>query len=190
MAELDPPATGCGEKLRRSVAVRGPARRLRIAIACALAAVPCAATSFSRPQPLFVWNASPSVASGLYVLFSPSGLQRGDMVVARVPGGVAALAAARRYLPVGVPLVKRVAAARGDRLCSEGRFVSINGRSAAVRSAFDARGRPLPFWQGCMRLAARQYFLLGVHPSSFDGRYFGPSSANDLIGKAVLLWRA
>ena len=40
-----------------------------------------------------------------------------------------------------------------------------------------------------MVLRGRQLFLLMDSPSSFDGRYFGSTDGEDVIGKATLLWR-
>jgi type IV secretory pathway protease TraF len=47
----------------------------------------------------------------------------------------------------------------------------------------------MPRWQGCIRLRSGQYFLLMTDsPASFDGRYFGISTASDIIGPAWLIW--
>ncbi|HEX9931474.1 MAG TPA: S26 family signal peptidase [Allosphingosinicella sp.] len=47
----------------------------------------------------------------------------------------------------------------------------------------------MPWWTGCQRLLAGEYLLLmGGNPASFDGRYFGPVSSRQIVGKAVLLW--
>src|SRR3546814_10276108 len=86
------------------------------------------------------------------------------------------LAASRRYLPLNVPLVKRVAAYAGDEICALESQVFINGRWAAERREADATGRPMPSWTGCLVLRGRQLLLLMDNPSSFDGRYFGPRS--------------
>lgn len=116
-------------------------------------------------------------------------LEHGDMVIARVPQRYRHLAASRRYLPSNVPLVKRVAAYAGDEICALGSQVFINGRWAAERREADAAGRPMPSWNSCLVLRGRQLFLLTDNPSSFDGRYFGPTEGADVVGKAKLLWR-
>ena len=53
----------------------------------------------------------------------------------------------------------------------------------------DRRGRPLPVWQGCRRIAYGDIFLMNpdVH-DSLDGRYFGPIPTRDVIGKATPLY--
>ena len=191
MAELARlPATACGEALRRIIAARRERRRrLRIAAAAALAAVPCAATIVSRPPPLLLWNASASTPRGLYRVYPGAEVHRGDSVVAALREPYRTLAARRGYLPLGVPLVKRVAAAPGEQICARGAVISIDGKSAAVRKTLDARGRKLPGWSGCAFLRRGEYLLLGESTWSFDGRYFGVTRSSEIIGRAVLLWR-
>jgi len=191
MAEFAPlPATACGEALRAIIAARRErVRRARIAVTAALAAVPCVATVLVNPQPLLVWNASASTPRGLYRVYPGASFQRGDSVVAWLAEPYRSIAARRGYLPRGVPLVKRIAAVPGDRVCAKGAMISINGKMAAVRKSLDALGRALPAWCGCRDLAAAEYLLLGESPWSFDGRYFGTTDKRDIIGPAVLLWR-
>jgi type IV secretory pathway protease TraF len=88
-----------------------------------------------------------------------------------------------------VPLIKRVVAAAGDEVCASGRSIVVNNVIVAQRQIFDDKGRRLPFWLGCTRLRGRQLFLLMDNPDSFDGRYFGLTEGDDVIGKARLLWR-
>lgn len=155
------------------------------AVGCALATAPV----LCPPQPRLVWNASASAPIGLYRVEPPGRLARGDMVIARVPVGVRALAARRHYVPADVPLVKRIAGVSGDTVCAIGGVITINGRTIARRRTHDRDGRPLPWWTGCQRLGLDMVFLLmAAVPGSFDGRYFGPTPRADLIGKARLLW--
>jgi len=140
------------------------------------------------PVPRLLWNASASAPIGLYAVTPGAWADRGDTVIARLPEPYRHLAAERRYLPLGVPLVKRVAAYGGDEICARSRNIFVNGRRAAVRLAADSAGRPLPRWSGCIRLHGRELFLLTDNPASFDGRYFGATKGSDIIGKARLLW--
>lgn len=191
MAELAGfPATACGDALRRIAAVReARRRRSRIAVVAALAAVPCTATSIARPPPLLLWNASASIPEGLYLIVPGDKVHRGDSVIASLREPFRSFAARRGYLPSGVPLVKRVAAVAGDRICARRATVSIDGRPAAVLKSSDALGRALTGFKGCSDLRAGEYLLLGDSAWSFDGRYFGATRSSDIIGKAVLIWR-
>jgi conjugative transfer signal peptidase TraF len=157
--------------------------------AAALIGIALLGTLPCRPRPLLLWNSSPSSTVGLYWVSPPQNPKVGDTVVAWPPRGAARLAAARRYLPAGVPLVKRVVAAAGDRVCARGRTMLVNGRVAAKRRPRDPSGRRLPWWSGCRRLARGDVMLLGNGgPRAFDGRYFGVTRARQVIGAARLLW--
>jgi conjugative transfer signal peptidase TraF len=142
---------------------------------------------YSSPL-LFVWNVSASAPLGLYRVGDAHNLRTGDTVIAWAPAEARSLAAKRGYLPLEVPLVKRIAAASGDSICASGARVTINGRIAASRLATDSRARLLPRWEGCVILGTRDYFLLMPSRWSFDGRYFGVTRERDMIGKAKLLW--
>src|SRR5690606_17529782 len=78
----------------------------------ALAGLGLAALGFAvlaEPAPRLIWNPSASVPIGLYWV-DHAVPTRGDLVLADLPPDARRLAADRSYLPVGVPLVKRVAA--------------------------------------------------------------------------------
>lgn len=163
---------------RRSVLVTITALALALLWASNLPAIPLK----------LVWNASASAPRGLYWVVARERQRRGDMVVAWLPAQVRRLAAERGYLPARIPLVKRVAAIAGDRVCAAGHRVLINGTSAAWRYRSDPAGRALPWWSGCRRLMGGETLLLTAPPRSFDGRYFGISRAREIVGRAVPLW--
>lgn len=156
------------------------------AMVCATFAVGLRASA--EPTMLFIWNVSPSVPTGLYRISNREALQRGDMVAAWAPPAAARLAAERRYLPMHVPLIKRVAAVHGDKVCARAAEIHVRDRLVASRLVEDGAGRRLPWWSGCRTLRTGDYFLLAPRLRSFDGRYFGVSSDHQIIGKAVLLW--
>lgn len=142
-----------------------------------------------QPAPRLVWNASASAPIGLYAVTPGAPVDVGDMVIARVPDPWRMMAAERRYIPANVPLVKRVVAAAGDEICALGQDVFINGAWVVERRLADAKGRPMPWWNGCVRLRGHQLFLLmSDSPGSFDGRYFGVTEGGLVVGKARLLW--
>ena len=183
----DLPLFAWGEALRSA-----KRRRRRLQRRAALVALGCAcvaATIVVPPLPRLVWNASASAPVGLYRVAPGRIVVRGDMVIARTPLSVRALAARRHYIPANVPLVKRVAGVTGDRVCAVGLTITVNGRVLATRRARDRLGRPLPWWSGCRTLREGALLLLMADtPDSFDGRYFGPTETADVIGKATALW--
>ena len=183
------PLSRWGEEIRRTrVAQREQRSRSATAAIAAFAVAALLAGLLWQPRPLLVWNASASAPLGLYLVTSPDHLRAGEMVIAWTPEPARSLAAERRYLPSNVPLVKRVVAVAGDRVCAAGTAIRVNGRHAGSRREVDGAGRPMPAWTGCHDLAAGEYFLLMEKPDSFDGRYFGVSGREDLVGRAVLLW--
>jgi conjugative transfer signal peptidase TraF len=188
MAERrDLPLFAWGESLRIARARRVVLRRRAVLLGAGIACL--GLTIVLPPLPRLVWNASASAPIGLYAVAPGARIERGDMVVAWPPAEARQLAAQRRYLPRNVPLVKRAAGIAGDTICMADRIVTVNGRPAAMRRLADAAGRPLPAWKGCIRLEPGMLFLLMSRTSdSFDGRYFGPTLAQDVIGKATPLW--
>lgn len=183
----DLPLFAWGNALR---AARARRARLRRRAALLGAGIACLGLTIALPPlPRLVWNASASAPIGLYAVSPGAVLKHDDMVIAWPPAETRQLAASRHYLPSNVPLVKRVAGIAGDTICAVDRVVTVNRRPAAKRRAADPVGRPLPAWQGCVRLGPGMLFLLMAEtPDSFDGRYFGPTLAQDVIGKATPLW--
>ncbi|ODT94152.1 MAG: S26 family signal peptidase [Sphingobium sp. SCN 64-10] len=183
----DAPLLAWGNALRADKLRRHRLRRCMAITGAGIAAV--LASAVLPPAPRLVWNASASAPVGLYAVSPGAALAPGDMVIARVPDPFRRLAAERRYLPMNVPLVKRVTALAGDEVCALGQEIIVNGRWTAERRLADGRGRPMPMWSGCVRLRGGQLFLLMDSPASFDGRYFGVTEAGDIVGKARLIWR-
>ncbi|WP_316979513.1 S26 family signal peptidase [Shumkonia mesophila] len=144
--------------------------------------------AFADPVPRLIWNASASAPIGLYWVDHDASA-RGDLVLAELPPHARWLAAERGYLAEGMPLVKRVAALGSDTVCVVRARIFINGWPVTERLAEDHRGRPLPRWNGCRRLADDEVFLLMANvPDSFDGRYFGPVHRAAILGTLLPLW--
>jgi conjugative transfer signal peptidase TraF len=183
----DAPLLAWGDALRDTKRDRAKQRR-RIAIVAVGASIVLASAALP-PVPRLVWNVSASAPIGLYRVDPDAPIGPGDMVIARVPERYRQMAAARRYIPLDVPLVKGVAAYAGDEVCARNRQIFINGGPITARRTTDGHGRAMPMWSGCVRLRGRQLFLLMDNPASFDGRYFGVTEGEDVIGKATLLWR-
>jgi conjugative transfer signal peptidase TraF len=145
-------------------------------------------SSAIRREPRLVYNPSESAPRGWYVIHSVADLRIGDYVIVRLPQDIAMFAAKRRYLPLGVPVLKRVAAMQGHRVCIEDGLVLIDGLSIAHTRSFDGQHRPLTAWSHCRELLAGELFLLNVDSaSSFDSRYFGPVDISFVRGQATPL---
>jgi conjugative transfer signal peptidase TraF len=145
-------------------------------------------STWARPgNPRLLWNASPSVPIGLYLLVDrPAAV--GALAVVRLPEPILSLADARGYLPAGALLIKGVFGRTGDVVCRWGVSITIDGRAVARARSNDAARRPLPGWSGCRRLTRGQVLLLASEPDSFDSRYFGPIARSNVVGTALPIW--
>lgn len=146
-------------------------------------------SSTAHPMLRLLWNASASVPIGLYAIHPAGRLTTGELLVVKPPAALAQFMASRRYLALGVPLIKHVAALPGQIVCRSGRTITVDGIVEAEALDRDTRGRELPVWQGCRTVQSDEVFLMNAGiPDSFDGRYFGPASDSTITGSATPLW--
>lgn len=147
------------------------------------------ALSLVHVAPRLVWNASASAPVGLYTIGASTQLKVTDLVAVDAPEPLATFLSDRGYLPRGVPLMKRVAALPGQRVCRFGASVTVDGIVIGAALTRDRMGRPLPVWQGCRVVAPTELFLMNWQVrDSLDGRYFGPLPAASVIGRATPLY--
>ena len=136
-----------------------------------------------------VWNATASVPTGLYAIRGKASLHVGERIAIEPPPELRRLLGERGYLPTRVPLIKRIAAINGQRICRFGHGVTIDGNFAGVALARDQLDRPLPAWFGCQTLRVGELFVMNpAAPDSFDGRYFGVLRRANVIGRATPVW--
>lgn len=138
-----------------------------------------------RFQTKITYNSSPSAPVGFYWVEVTGELKRGVYVVVPTPPAFRLMAAKRHYLPINVPLIKRVVGLSGDEICRYGEIIYINEVSVATALKRDRQERFLPVWHGCRTLNEDQFFALMDASDSFDGRYFGPLNKRDVIGIAT-----
>jgi conjugative transfer signal peptidase TraF len=157
-----------------------------------LAGVVAAATLATLTVPVSryaVWNATASVPTGLYNIRGKASLHVGERVAIEPPRALRHLLAERHYLPTGVPLLKRIAAVRGQRVCRFGHGVTVDVTYVGAKRTRDRLGRSLPAWSGCRTLRSGELFVMNpAAPNSFDGRYFGVLRMTDVIGRATPVW--
>jgi conjugative transfer signal peptidase TraF len=139
--------------------------------------------------PRFIWNASGSAPIGLYRLRPASRLAVSQLVAVEPPGTLATFLADRRYLPRGIPLLKRVLALPVQTVCRDQLAITVDKIEMGAARDHDRSGRPLPIWQGCHVIADGEVFLMNWRSAdSFDGRYSGALPASAIIGTAEPLW--
>jgi conjugative transfer signal peptidase TraF len=142
-----------------------------------------------RPAPRYIWNASESVPIGLYRLRPTGRLAVTQLVAVEPPEPLATFLADRRYLPRGIPLLKRVLALPGQTVCRDQLAITVDKIEMGTARAHDRSGHPLPVWQGCHVIADGEVFLMNWRSAdSLDRRYFGALPASAIIGTAEPLW--
>jgi len=158
--------------------------RRTILWATAVSALLVAAPVLLAWPPCLIWNASASAPVGLYVMHAVRQIEVGDLVAVRPPDALADFLAGRGYLPLGMPLVKRVLALAGTEVCRKGAAIVAYGHTYGEALDRDRLGRDLPRWQGCRVIAEGEVFLMNWDaPDSLDGRYFGPLPVTTITAK-------
>ena len=153
--------------------------RMAVAVG-AVVVVGLGATWLGRP--LVLLNTTSSEPVGLY-LASPNRLCVGQIVAFRAPPAAFPYADARLAYLHRTPMLKAIAAAVGDHVCTVAGRLRINGWDRSPVVARDSRGARLPHWLGCRRLTSGEVFVFSDHvPNSFDSRYFGPVSTRAILG--------
>ena len=145
--------------------------------------------SIASFAPRLIWNASASTPVGFYTIGDVGDLDVTDLVAVDAPEPLATFLSDGGYLPRGVPLLKRVAALPGQRVCRTGLVITVDGVPMGDALDRDRRGRLLPIWRGCQLVANGELFLMNWQVrDSLDGRYFGPLPATAVIGRATPLY--
>ncbi len=163
--------------------------RFRRIFVTSLVALAVSVSAPVRPLPWLVWNASASVPIGLYAVRPVGTLHVGELVIVCPPDDLATFMHQRRYLPIGVPMLKQVAALPGQTVCRAGRTITVDGAVLGEALDSDSSGRPLPVWDGCQHLGLGSVFLMNWQSEhSFDGRYFGPLSDATIVGRTDPIW--
>ncbi len=136
---------------------------------------------------LVVWNASASAPIGLYRI-ERRALRLGEFALVKPEQALENFIVERGYLSEDVPLLKRVAALSGAEICRDAEAIFIDGNHVADALRSDSAGRVMPVWRGCFTLSDDEIFLLNSPPNSLDGRYFGTTKIDQVIGVAIPIW--
>lgn len=163
-------------------------KRMRL-IALTLGALTLVLATIGEAPPSYIWNVSESVPVGLYHLQPLEQLTVTGLVAIRPPEPLASFLDWNGYLPIGVPMLKRILALPGQTVCRSGLTITVDGIEMGQARERDSRSRPLPSWQGCRVIDADEIFVMNWQSDdSLDGRYFGPIPASAVIGQALPIW--
>jgi conjugative transfer signal peptidase TraF len=139
--------------------------------------------------PRLVWNASASVPVGFYTVSPAERIEVPDLVAVMPPEPFASFMVERGYVGRDVPILKHVVGLPGQRVCRDGRAITVDNLPLGAARDRDSRGRDLPVWRGCRVIADGELFLMNLEAAdSLDGRYFGPLPAAAVIGRATPLF--
>jgi conjugative transfer signal peptidase TraF len=175
--------------LARSVSVRRPTHATRVAITC-LAALGAfiTAKSFNLRSALLLHNGSPSEPEGLYVR-APEPPAVGRLVAFMAPSAAAEYVDQHLRILERTPVLKTLVAGPGESVCTTSRQLVIDGKILAPIATTDPHGGRLPHWNGCRRLRAGEWFAYSDRvPNSFDSRYYGPITKDQVIAVYRPLW--
>lgn len=86
-------------------------------------------------------------------------------------------------------MMKRVAACAGDRIDSDGKSVSVNGKRLRYSQIYkkDKFGNALPTQQYPYTVPQNSVYLTSEHPYGYDSRYLGPIDIKHIKGTARMV---
>jgi conjugative transfer signal peptidase TraF len=141
-----------------------------------------AALGTAIKQPAVLWNQTASEPVGLYVR-STAAPRPGVIVAFRAPAEAFPYADRRMGYLRRVPILKAIAAAEDDRVCTDGGVLKINGIRRGLVLDHDSHGDRLPAWRGCRELKRGEVFVFSDRiANSFDSRYYGPIDRGSILG--------
>jgi conjugative transfer signal peptidase TraF len=163
--------------------------RIATMLATAFSSITLGTSALVEPSKTLIWNASASAPIGLYLIQPADDLDITDLVAVAAPPLIAEFLSDRGYLPMGMPMMKRILALPGETVCRHGLDIVAYGSTIGHARERDKAGRKMPAWQGCRRIGDDKVFLMNFDiPGSVDSRYFGPFPRASVIGRALPVW--
>jgi len=92
------------------------------------------------------------------------------------------------YFTPGTGFVKEVVGLPGDHVVIKAGKVSINGQPVGTINLAETLHRPVASFDRDTVIAEDHYWVMGTSPISFDSRYWGTVSQEQVIGESWHLW--
>ena len=118
--------------------------RLAAMLATVLSSSTLGTSAFVDLPKTVIWNASASAPIGLYSLQADRSIDVTDLVAIVPPPPTAEFMAARGYLPIGVPMMKRILALPGQTVCRQGLDIIVYGATVGRARERDSADRKMP----------------------------------------------
>lgn len=146
-------------------------------------------------QRYFVVNFTQSMPLGVYIKSYSAFYTKNDLVLVCLDDAIARWAVANHIIADGsgcqhsAPLLKKIAATGGDRVTVNGEGIIINGKLMA-HTAPAARHikRWIPVNSEILLKDGEYIVVANQNNLSFDSRYFGTVTTENVIAKASPLW--
>ncbi len=152
---------------------------------------------FSFAKDKIIINTSPSIPVGVYAI-KPinTTLKQNDLVAICLSKKEQDFGLSRGYIHAGtrcngsVPLLKSIIAIPGDNVILTIDSIIVNNTIYPYPTQkFDSEQRPLPSWPRGNYQNTQGFWIIGTNDQrSWDSRYFGPVSKNQIIFLIKPLW--
>lgn len=136
----------------------------------------------------YIINPSKSLPRGLYRLYPPTNIKKGDIVVFEISEDLQNYMKQRGYILNNVTtLMKKVAAFSDDTVEIKNQEIFINNISWGKIYEFDSKDRPLRKLESENLILKEDEFLaLSTIDKSFDSRYFGTIKMSKIVAKSKI----
>jgi len=132
------------------------------------------------------YSATKSMPRGLYLIAPTKKIARYDIVELIPPPIALDFIKKNHWAPQSGSIIKYVFAIPNDHVCIHHQAIWINNKKIGRVYKFYAPNKLLPQTKICGKLKANQYLLLSTESErSFDGRYFGLVSSQEILGHAI-----
>ena len=123
---------------------------------------------------------------GFYLITPIKEIKRFDIIEFRPPIDILNFMKEKRWIPASGLIIKYVFALPGDHACIKKQTLWINNKKIGKVHRFYDKNKLLPQTKICGKLVDDQYLLLSTESErSFDSRYFGVISAQNILGHAT-----
>ncbi len=132
------------------------------------------------------FSVTKSMPRGLYLVIPAKKIVRYDIVEFIPPSAALDFIREKLWVPQSGTIIKYVFAIADDHVCIRNQAIFINSQKIGTVYKTYAPNKLLPQTKICGKLKENQYLLLSTESErSFDGRYFGLVSSQNILGRAI-----